>query len=53
MFLAKLILKLFLYLANTKDKITNVSLKGDCFFIQIKAESFNLQEENASAGFPE
>lgn len=47
-FLAKLILKLFLYLDITKDKITNVSLKGDCFFIQIKAESFNLQEEDAS-----
>lgn len=52
-FLAKLILKLFLYLAITKDKITNVSLKGDCFFIQIKAESFNLQEEDASNGVPE
>lgn len=52
-FLSKTYIETFLYLAITKDKITNVSLKGDCFFIQIKAESFNLQEEDASNEVPE
>lgn len=42
-FLSKTYIETFLYLDITKDKITNVSLKGDCFLFRLKLKALTCK----------